>query len=470
VELPPGIRPDDELAGEPFVERDRIEWIGKIVPALDTGGPEERLTVRLEVQEVLHFLQPKRRSNGHQLHDIDVRRLREHFDSHDRSLAMRHDRDGRLAAGQKILQPFSNRSLLRVVEQICRGVGDELLEERPRHRLADESRQRQRFRARSGCLAIGFQAVRAQHAIDERPRGIVIRINACLREDGTRIEIVARTGGFRHLRAGRMDNVRPVRHLRSGLAIAAEESQIPFELQIFVREMPADAMDVDDDRLTIVRLGAGRGALTDGFSLCQCDLLIRVRYDVRRRASQTVTDFAAAPGIRFANRKLHAYHPVMLGIRGLDGFGFLHALFGVAALLLGAAVFMMRKGTNTHRKVGLAYVLAMFSLNLTALWIFDLTGRFGPFHMAALISLATLFAGYAPARYRRPGQWVELHGIFMGWSYVGLVAGFLAEIAVRVPGVGFSPAVITATVISVVGGALLIHTRVPLLARRINRR
>jgi uncharacterized membrane protein len=157
----------------------------------------------------------------------------------------------------------------------------------------------------------------------------------------------------------------------------------------------------------------------------------------------------------------------MLGIRGLDVFGFLHALVGVAALLLGAAVLLLHKGTSTHRKLGLAYVLAMVSLNLTALSIFDLTGRFGPFHIAALISLATLLAGYAPARYRRPRVWVELHGIFMGWSYVGLVAGFLAEIAVRVP--GFSPGVIAATVISVVGGGVLIHARVPVLARGISR-
>ena len=160
----------------------------------------------------------------------------------------------------------------------------------------------------------------------------------------------------------------------------------------------------------------------------------------------------------------------MFGIQGLDVVGFVHTVFALAALLLGAAVLMLSKGTNTHRKLGLAYVLAMVSLNLTALWIFDLTGRFGPFHIAALISLATLVAGYTPARYRYPGEWVELHGIFMGWSYVGLVAAFLAEIAVRVPGVGFSPGVIAATVISVIGGGLLIHMRVPALARRINRK
>lgn len=158
----------------------------------------------------------------------------------------------------------------------------------------------------------------------------------------------------------------------------------------------------------------------------------------------------------------------MLGIPGLDAFGLLHAALGIIALFLGLLVVALGKGTNLHRRVGLCYVIAMVLLNATALWIFDLTGRFGPFHVAALISLATLFAGYLPALFRRPfKEWIALHGTFMSWSYVGLVAAFLAELAVRVPGVGFSPAVIGATVIAVAGGALLIHTRVPTLARQL---
>jgi len=157
----------------------------------------------------------------------------------------------------------------------------------------------------------------------------------------------------------------------------------------------------------------------------------------------------------------------MFGIHGLDGFGLVHALIGLLALLLGLAVITLAKGTQLHRKVGFAYVTAMAALNLTALWIFDLTGRFGPFHVAAVISLVTIIVGWLPVAYRRPREWMVLHGIVMGWAYVGLVAAFLAEIAVRVPGVGFSWGVIIATAIAIVGGALLIHTRVPAIAGRI---
>ena len=57
--------------------------------------------------------------------------------------------------------------------------------------------------------------------------------------------------------------------------------------------------------------------------------------------------------------------------------------------------------------------------------------------------------------------WIHLHANFMCWSYVGLLAAFVSEVAVRIPGVGFGFAVIAATAIVVAGGAVLIHTRVP---------
>ena len=104
----------------------------------------------------------------------------------------------------------------------------------------------------------------------------------------------------------------------------------------------------------------------------------------------------------------------------------------------------------------------MLLLNATSFLIYDLYGRFGPFHVAAVISMATTAAGFAPAHFRRPrASWMSLHAIFMGWSYVGLLAAFIAEIATRVPGVSFGPGVIGATALAMAGGAILIHTRVP---------
>lgn len=152
----------------------------------------------------------------------------------------------------------------------------------------------------------------------------------------------------------------------------------------------------------------------------------------------------------------------MFGIRGLDALGLVHTLLGVLALLFGLAVVVRRKGTRPHRRLGRAYFASMLLLTATAFMIYDLYGRFGPFHIAAVVSMATTIAGFLPVYLRRPPKtWMALHAIFMGWSYVGLLAAFIAEIATRVPGVSFGPGVIGATALAMAGGAILIHTRVP---------
>lgn len=146
-------------------------------------------------------------------------------------------------------------------------------------------------------------------------------------------------------------------------------------------------------------------------------------------------------------------------------------MVGMAALGLGLAVLLRPKGTRVHRRIGFGYVLSMVLLNATALMIYDLDGRFGPFHVGSIISLVTIGAGFTPVYFHRPRTaWMELHVMFMCWSYVGLLAAFVAEIAVRVPGVGFGPAVIAATIAVMAGGALLIHTRVPRIVVKLSTR
>ena len=160
----------------------------------------------------------------------------------------------------------------------------------------------------------------------------------------------------------------------------------------------------------------------------------------------------------------------MLGIRGLDAFGALHAFLGLLALVCGAGVLLQAKGTGTHRRVGSVYVAAMTLLNLTGLFIYDLYGHFGPFHVAAIVSLATVAAGYLALYLRRPrATWMEVHAIFFCWSYVGLWGAFMSEVVVRVPGVPFNRGALGGTVAAVVIGAILIHTRVPMLAAQLKK-
>ena len=111
-----------------------------------------------------------------------------------------------------------------------------------------------------------------------------------------------------------------------------------------------------------------------------------------------------------------------------------HVIAASAAILLGLFVFLNRKGTCRHVRIGIGYVVSMVVMNLTALGLYRLTGQFNAFHVAALMSMATVVAGMVPAVRRQPrDRWLRYHFEFMSWSYVGLIAGAVSEAATRLP-------------------------------------
>lgn len=114
--------------------------------------------------------------------------------------------------------------------------------------------------------------------------------------------------------------------------------------------------------------------------------------------------------------------------------GHFHHAAAWLAIGAGAMVFLRRKGTTLHRRWGYTYLTAMLALNVSALMIYRLFGGFGVFHVAALVSLATIAAGFVPVVRRRPaGGWLEMHAQFMAWSYVGLMAAAVSEAMTRLP-------------------------------------
>jgi uncharacterized membrane protein len=116
----------------------------------------------------------------------------------------------------------------------------------------------------------------------------------------------------------------------------------------------------------------------------------------------------------------------------LSALGAAHFAASLAALALGLAVILERKGTSAHRTIGASYAVAMMLLNVTALGVHRLTGSFGPFHALALVSLAILARGIA-ATWRRRAGGLKTHYYSMAWSYVSLLAAAAAEVAGRVP-------------------------------------
>jgi uncharacterized membrane protein len=162
----------------------------------------------------------------------------------------------------------------------------------------------------------------------------------------------------------------------------------------------------------------------------------------------------------------------MLGIPGLDPFGLVHAGLGLVALALGLVVLLRPKGEVLHRVCGTAYAGTMLLLNGSALVIYDFNGRFNVFHALAIVNLATLAAGWVAALRRAPARvWYRRHAMFMAWSYVGLVAAFVSEIAVRLPFVRRGPTLgITVAVASfavVAAGAEVIRRRMPAAVTRV---
>jgi len=158
--------------------------------------------------------------------------------------------------------------------------------------------------------------------------------------------------------------------------------------------------------------------------------------------------------------------------------GQIHFAASVLAIGVGAVVVLLRpKGGRLHRRLGLVYVGAMLTLNVTALMIYRLFGGFGPFHAAALISLVGIALGWrsifqARAKARQGDRatralYIEAHYYWMTWSYVGLMAAFASEAITRLPqfhillggGRMFGVAVGVATAVVVGTGAVLIQLK-----------
>ncbi len=135
-----------------------------------------------------------------------------------------------------------------------------------------------------------------------------------------------------------------------------------------------------------------------------------------------------------------------------------HVLSAAVALISGATVLLRRKGDQVHRLLGRVYFGSMLTLNLSALLIYRLFGGFGPFHIAAVVSLATIIPGVRAARRKQLG-WLERHYYWMTFSYVGLLAATASEAITRLPKAPFWWAVAVASALTMMVGAIIIFRR-----------
>jgi len=122
--------------------------------------------------------------------------------------------------------------------------------------------------------------------------------------------------------------------------------------------------------------------------------------------------------------------------------GTFHLSVAILALLFGTIVLWAKKGTQFHKRAGYLYAINMILLNITAFMLYNLTGKFNVFHIAAIVSSATLLSGFVPILLKKPiNGYMDLHIGFMYWSVIGLYAAFVSETAVRIPSTPFWGAV-----------------------------
>ena len=138
-----------------------------------------------------------------------------------------------------------------------------------------------------------------------------------------------------------------------------------------------------------------------------------------------------------------------------------HVLAAVSALLVGAAVLLVPKGTHTHRVIGAVYVLALVLVNMAALSLHR-ENAFGVFHALAVASLITVAVGLSPLLLgKRSAPAIATHAYCMTWSYAGVVAAGCGQLAAAVgqgDGAWVVPVIIGA-VLSISGA--VIFMRVP---------
>ena len=117
----------------------------------------------------------------------------------------------------------------------------------------------------------------------------------------------------------------------------------------------------------------------------------------------------------------------------------IHVAAALLSVLLGIAMFALRKGTPLHKALGRAWVTAMLVVAIGSFWITGLAGKtsFSPIHALSAFTVVSLGVAIWAIRTGRR----VLHRNFMVGTFLGLVAagaGTLipGRILARVVGIG----------------------------------
>ncbi|MGB0908249.1 MAG: DUF2306 domain-containing protein [Maricaulaceae bacterium] len=117
-------------------------------------------------------------------------------------------------------------------------------------------------------------------------------------------------------------------------------------------------------------------------------------------------------------------------VDGLLGTG--HFVCALGALVLGPIVLWRRKGDRLHRWLGRIWAVMMSVVIISALSMYEMTGRPNLFHAFAVVSLVTLicalWAIWSYKKTREPSRLIT-HQYCMVWAYFGLLMAGVWQLA-----------------------------------------
>ncbi len=119
----------------------------------------------------------------------------------------------------------------------------------------------------------------------------------------------------------------------------------------------------------------------------------------------------------------------------------------------------MPKNSSYHKKTGYAYLASMAVMMVTAFGIYRQYGRFGIFHVAAILTSVTVLASMIPVWSKQPKyQWLHLHYSFIYLSVMELYIALVAEFLIRIPAATFIlVATLSSASVLIPGGILFIR-------------
>jgi uncharacterized membrane protein len=113
--------------------------------------------------------------------------------------------------------------------------------------------------------------------------------------------------------------------------------------------------------------------------------------------------------------------------------GAFHVIMAFVGLLTGAYLLLAHKGTIIHKKIGYLFTIALITVNISALFIYDFNhGKASIFHYLIIVSMFFLIFGLYPMllKNKKKGR-IKQHFTGMIGAALGLWAAGATEYFVR---------------------------------------